>query len=49
MNPNEYNDDKFREASLKLQDAVVELWGAGAEEEDIRGECEHAIGNARRN
>lgn len=42
-NPNEYNKDAFQSATYDLQDAVLAMWAAGAEEDDIKDEVRNAI------
>lgn len=46
-NPNEYDDGDFLRASNKLFEAVADLWEAGASENDIMGELDNALENAK--
>lgn len=46
-NPNAYDDEAFLTASSKLQDAVSDLWEAGASEDDILEDCRNAIREAQ--
>lgn len=45
-NPNEYDDEKFLKADLKLVDAIQDMWDAGAEVEDIQNSVKVALENA---
>jgi hypothetical protein len=49
VNPNEYNDDAFLEASMQLQEqganALLALWDAGARPEDIVSEINNVLEN----
>lgn len=44
-NPNDYDDDKYLEASNELDSAVASLWAAGAELEDIEEIFKNALEN----
>ena len=50
MNPNEYNEDAFNEASNEFQgnasEMLAQLWEAGASSEDIAAEINDALANA---
>lgn len=43
MNPNEYDDDAYTAAVVKLQSALYALWEAGATTDNIEDELENAL------
>ena len=44
-NPNEYDDEAFSYASVKLMDAVGAMWEAGAELDNIEADIQSALEN----
>jgi hypothetical protein len=50
MNPNEYDDEAFTDASITFQSSahhlLIDLWGAGASSTDIINEINDALANA---
>lgn len=46
MNPNEYDDDAYTAAVIKLQSALTALWEAGAATADIEDELDNALAEA---
>lgn len=47
MNPNIYDDEAYTKAVLELQNAIGNLWAAGASEENMDDEINNAVENAR--
>ncbi len=45
QNPNEYDDELFLAAAGQLDQAVHEMWDAGASVDDIRAAVDNAIEN----
>jgi hypothetical protein len=46
-NPNEYDEDRCLVAEQRLNEAIHEMWEAGAEEEDIRREFDEGLASAK--
>lgn len=46
-NPNEYDEDRYNQASGELNSGVEELWEAGATEDDIRAQFDSALKSAK--
>lgn len=44
-NPNEYDDDAFLRADLKLTEAVEALWEAGGDTDNIAASVKNALEN----
>ena len=42
-NPNEYNDEEYNRGVEALQEAVADLWNAGASEDNIMDEVANAV------
>lgn len=47
VNPFDYDDDEYTQATIELQHAISRMWAAGATEENIANEVENAIENAQ--
>jgi hypothetical protein len=46
MNPNEYDDDAYTAATIKLVSALSAMWEAGASTDNIEDELENALREA---
>lgn len=46
QNPNEYTDEAYAAATVKLNSALSALWEAGATISNVEGELESALENA---
>ncbi len=44
-NPNEYNEERFRQFDMEASDAVYGLWEAGASLEDIESVVQNGLEN----
>lgn len=45
-NPNDYNDEKYTEASVKLYAAVASMWSAGSSLDHIAETIQSALDDA---